>query len=261
MRFSQVIVIIMIAGGLLCGAAHAAVTSTAGSGERAASATFQVVDDHLIVKLSNLSSLDAQSKQDVLTGFYFDAAQGVSLQAKGAVLGDGRLVGGEWGYAQGDKVAKRTSGARHGVGAANLRIFNSKSLFPGTNIGGGKAPGNHDFGLTSAIDDLGTGQGTVFKDSIFLVFSGEGLTEQAFSNVRFQYGTNTKRDPVLVGGTLVNDPIASFADVLNRLPGADGGETDEGGSPVANPAPPALAGGLALMGMLAARRRRAGATV
>jgi hypothetical protein len=241
------------------GVLEGAVTATGIGDGVSASATFERVGDRLVVTLTNSSSGDATGLSQVLTGVFFNTSSPVTLRAVGAVLGDGSevqfgdapngQVGGEWAHAEGKKVSKR-SGRSQGIGGANL--------------GGGSSVGKADFGLISDDDDPTTGdkhltgRNAFIQQQVSFVFEGlpEGfdpLTE--ITDVMFQFGTNAKRDPRLIGELAA--AVASYADAVNKILPEDLPE-EEVQPPAVNPAPNALLGGLALLaGLFMHRHRRA----
>lgn len=277
----------------LMGALSVLIASTAGAGPvalvatgadsegRAASATFERIDGNLVIKLSNLSTGDALTKQDVLTGVYFTTGTSESLTTVGAIVADGsqllhaegqpdRFVGGEWGYREGDRVMKRTGGsADHAIGAAKLRMFNRGSMFPGENLGGGESAGKLDFGLVGINDQENTGTAKLTGDlaliqhEVVFVLSGVSADFNALSdisNVVFQYGTSLRRGPQLAGtDVLLSTTDETLADEINELlplPGLVANANEPNPNPIGAPAPSALAGGLALLSFAAGRFRR-----
>ena len=171
------------------------------SGVYSATADFMRTGSNLIVTLTNTSTADAMVPTDILTAVYFDIAGSPALTRTSAVvpltsdvweIGSGtletpgdRVVGGEWAYL-----------LPPGISSTGLGIFGSGDLFPGSNLQGPAGPDGIQFGITSAGDNLATGNGGLsgqwlIKDSVIFTLGGYNLEPSAtISNVVFQYGTS-----------------------------------------------------------------------
>lgn len=241
---------------LTTGQAFAAVSATVSSGDKSAQAVFdRTADGRMVIRVSNLSGSDLTRPRDLLTAVYFDTDQSLSLNYVGTATREGsHVVNGadrvnissEWTLS-GRKKLRRQTGAMFGLGAANLGGF-----FKGV--------GNIDFGLTSAGDDPDTGgkklrnRATV-QNEIIIVLSGlpedfDPTTD--ITEVMFQFG-GKKKGMRLVGELAASvEELDTEANRVSQGPAAASLKSD----PVASPSPSALVGGLVLMGLLAARRRR-----
>ena len=199
------------------------ITFSAASGTRAAEATFVNSGGNLIVTLTNTSTFDVLVPVDVLTAVYFDFSGG-SLTRVSALLNSGSSVyygpsnggnvGGEWAYKNG--VSGAPFGANTVITATGLGLVGPTDNFPGENLQGPVSVNGLSYGLTSAGDDLLTGNTPVsggyglIKNSVVFTLGGfGGLTDPSLviSNVSFQYGT-ALTEPVLQvnvpdGGTTV----------------------------------------------------------
>lgn len=193
----------------IAGAAHGASVEFSGAaGNRAASAVFANDGGSLKITLTNTSTADVMSQADWLTGVYFDISGGaltlirssVTVAAGSSVLfgatDPGNVVGGEFAYKA--ALAGAPNGAKYGVSNSGLGLFGPGDVFPGSNLNGPVDPDGPQYGITSAGDNLATGNSTVtggvpvIKSAVVIVLGGlpEGFDPMArISNVRFQYGT------------------------------------------------------------------------
>jgi hypothetical protein len=172
---------------------------------RSASATFAHTGTYLSITLSNTSSADALLPVDILTGLFFDISSGAGLTPLSAVLGgvatvhfgssDGGSVGGEWAYASN---LSGPGGASYGIGSAGLGLFTPGDRFDtGSNLQGAESVNGLEFGITTAGDDVTTGNTPVtgahalIQGSVVFFFTvGSGFDLDDISNVSFQYGTS-----------------------------------------------------------------------
>jgi hypothetical protein len=143
-----------------------------------------------------------------LTGIFFDVAGDPALTPLSAIVPGGnfvlvgstgvdvtpsnRVVGGEWAYLNGlNQIPARNSG----ISSSGLGIFGPNDLFPGPNLQGPASPGGLEFGVTSAGDNLSTGNGglsgqDLIKHSIVFMLGGfSGEPSARILAVTFQYGT------------------------------------------------------------------------
>lgn len=181
---------------------------TGTSGNLAATALFDVSGTSLIVTLTNTSTSDVQAPADVLTAMFFNiSGLPLTLGRSSAVLGvgstvafgttdPGNVVGGEWAYASG--LSGAPGNAAYGISSTGLNLFGPGDVFPGNNLQG---PANVDglqYGITSAGDNLATGNAAVTGGNALIqnrvVFTLTGLPAgfdpaTRISGVSFQYGT------------------------------------------------------------------------
>lgn len=203
-------------GPLLLGAialpASAAMVSFTGAGAGpnaglAASVSFfqAAPGGNLTVTLTNTSLSDVLVPTDVLTAVFFTLAGSPSLTPLTAVLAagstvfydpqgqpSGGVVGGEWAY---KPAAAPTVG---GISSSGLGVFGPGDLFPGAQLQPPPSPNGVEYGLLSAGDLAGTGNGGVLnsggliKNSVIftLAASNFSLSDGSISGVSFQYGTD-----------------------------------------------------------------------
>jgi hypothetical protein len=191
-------------------------TSSASGATLAASVTFSVTANNLVVTLSNTSTADVLMQPDVLTAVFFNVSGSVlnlNAMAGSAVVPNGSqvlfggtdpggVVGGEYGYAEGisGALSSGTGGLisyNYGLSAVGFGVFGQPS-FPGSNLNGQVSIDGLNYGLTSAGDNPATGQGMVtggvplVKNTV--VFTMAGLPANFDPSTRitgafFQYGT------------------------------------------------------------------------
>lgn len=185
--------------------ASASVTFSGTSGNLAASAEFDISAGSLIVRLTNTSSADVMVPADILTGVYFDVAgSALSLTPVSATLYGGSVVhfgsngggnmGGEFAYADG--LVGAPGSADYGISSSGLGLFGNPN-FNGPNLGGPAGVDGLQYGITSAGDNVATGNTPVtgsnelIKNSVEFTLSGlpQGFDLSSIGNVWFQYGT------------------------------------------------------------------------
>ena len=180
-------------------------TFTASSGNLAAEMTLEQSGGNLIVTLTNTSTSDVLVPADVLTAVFFDFGQ--TLTPVSAVLNTGSsvfydaqgqpaggVVGGEWEYLTG--LSGAPGGATSGISSSGFALFGSPN-FPGADLETPAAVDGLQYGILSAGDNTGTGNGGItgsgglIKNSVVFTLSGVSGTLSAsdFTNVSFQYGT------------------------------------------------------------------------
>lgn len=213
---------------ILNGVVQAGPIFTGSSGNRAASAQFDVSGTNLVVTLTNTSAFDVSVPVDVLTALFFTIAGDPTLTPVSAMLASGSMVfydpngqpaggnvGGEWAYKDG--IPSAPHGADEGISSTGVGLFD-KSNFNGPELAG---PANNalnglQYGILSAGDDTVTGNpailgsGGLIKNSVVFTLSGLpqnfSLYDQnttKISNVSFQYGTSLT-EPNITGGCTQN---------------------------------------------------------
>ncbi|MBK4738215.1 PEP-CTERM sorting domain-containing protein [Noviherbaspirillum pedocola] len=206
------------------------ITYTGSSASLGASATFDVSGNTLQITLTNTSTADVTNTAQLLTAVFFNINNSPSLSLTGASANLGASsaiylngspqtyaglpnVGGEWAYGSGlDQYS-----ASYGISSSGLGLFGNPNL-NGNNLADPAAVDGPNFGITSAGDDLTTGnQGLnsvpIIQNSVVFNFAlapNSGLTAADFKNVTFQYGTDLS-DPHITGdggggGTGTNVP-------------------------------------------------------
>jgi hypothetical protein len=197
------------------GSSRASITYTAGTSGTglAASVLFDnSVSGSLKITLSNIGG-DVLVPADVLTAVFFNLGAGPSLVQVDAVVGTassivfdvagppatygpGTQVGGEWGYSA--ALSGAPLGVNAGISSSGLGGVFGAPTFPNSNgdLEGPAALDGMQYGLLSAVDDLGTGNSPVtgdnafIKNSVIFSFSTTGIFDTSrISNVSFQYGT------------------------------------------------------------------------
>jgi len=214
--------------------AIAAVSFDASSGDLSASAEFEIVGNDLQVILTNTSGADVLEQKHVLTAAFFDMAGDPDLTPKSAELyggstvvnvrgkgdgtdGDGKTVGGEWAYrdVSGTSIPHGYGISSSGVGD----IFGVPDLFPGNNLQGPESPDGIQYGITSAGDDITTGNKAVtggtrknrislIQNSVIFLLSGlpDNFTLAGITNVSFNYGTDLNTIPP--NGGVIPEPAS-----------------------------------------------------
>ncbi len=186
----------------------ARITFTAMQGDLEASATFDTMGANLTVILTNISMADVEVPADVLTALFFDSTVPLNLTPVSAVLGPGSVVhfggtdpggvvGGEWAYRQ--AVTNGPMMLPYSITSVGLSLDGSEQMFPGTNLQG---PVNEDglqYGITSAGDNMATGNAPVTGGNALIqnevVFTLSGIPRnfdpsQSITFAFWQYGTD-----------------------------------------------------------------------
>lgn len=183
-------------------------TFGASQGAREASVSFEVSGSDLIVTLTNTATADALVPVDILTAVFFDVTGGsLSLTRTSAIVpagsfvhngmtDPGNVVGGEWAYLSG--LAGAPEGTSYGISSVGLGLFGPGDRFPGTDLEPPTSPDGLQYGITSAGDNLGTGNmplmtNPLIKNAVVFTLSGlpmgfDPMTQ--IENIQFQYGTD-----------------------------------------------------------------------
>jgi PEP-CTERM motif len=189
---------------------------SASSGGLSASADFTQSGSDLVITLTNTSPNDVTVPSQVLTGLFFDLNGVGALTPVSGVLNAGSTVfydpdgqpvlgdvGGEYAYGAG--LVGAPFGATEGVSSAGFGLFGAANFLagpnaPSPNLAGPAAVDGVQYGLVSAGDVEGTGNGGItgseglIKNSVILTLSGLPVdfvldpTDLA-NNWSFIYGT------------------------------------------------------------------------
>ncbi len=177
------------------------ITFSGSQGDLAASVSFNSCGSNLCVSLANTSTNDVLVPADVLTGVYFESTTPLLLTRLSATVAlgstvyfgptdPGGVVGGEWGYASGQSPMNYVIASSGYLGNGNL--------FPGNDLQPPISLDGLQYGLTSAGDNLATGNAPVtgtqalIKNRVDFVLGGlpQGYDPSTqITAVRFQYGT------------------------------------------------------------------------
>lgn len=179
------------------------------SGPKAAEVSFDVDGLTLVVTLTNTGPSDVLVPADVLTAVMFDVSgAALSLTRDSGLLyggstvyydADGQpaggVIGGEWAYKSG--LSGIPNNAHYGISSTGLSLFGPGDLFPGPDLEPPSSPDGPQYGLLSAADDTGTGNGGItgsgglIKNSVQFRLSGlpSGFDLNRINNVFFLYGT------------------------------------------------------------------------
>jgi hypothetical protein len=184
------------------------ITYNFSSGTLAATAVFSRSGSDLVVTLSNTSAADATVPTDILTGIFFEVTGDPLLTRTSALVALGssvlvggtgadvtpldRVVGGEWAYLN---ALNQVPSTNEGISSSGLGIFGPGNVFPGANLQGPASPAGIQYGITSAGDNLTTGNGglsgeNLIKNSVVFTLSGySGEPSANITSAAFQYGT------------------------------------------------------------------------
>ena len=202
---------------------------------RSASATFAKSGSDLVVTLTNTSTFDAMDPTDILTAVYFEFVGDPLLSRTSAIVPGtskvwqigavpvdvtpgGGIVGGEWAYLNNINPAPP---ANSGISSTGVGIFGPGDLFPGPDLVPPASPDGVNLGITSAGDNLTTGNGGIqgqwlIKNSV--VFTLGGFTGQPDAKIvaaSFQYGTAL--DEPQIEGHIVPEPSTLVLGILGAL--------------------------------------------
>ena len=188
------------------------VTYMGGDASHAAEVSFGVMDANTLqIRFANTFGGDNQVPTDVLTAFFFDAANWpLSVTPYSVVLGPGSVVlfgstdhggnvGGEWAY----KCGLVGAPAACGVSSVGLGLFGPPDLFPGSNLQGPESPDGLQYGLLSAGDNPATGntpmtgQYALIQNSVVITLKGNFANFDPLLNISYvevQTGTGME-DP------------------------------------------------------------------
>jgi MYXO-CTERM domain-containing protein len=185
---------------------------TASSAHRQGTVRFEVDSmdaSKLIVTLTNSAMTDVMVPVDVMTGVFWDVSgPSLVLTSVSAILNAdsavhfapapaGGVVGGEWGYG-GSLAGGGPANTDYGISSSGLGLFGGPT-FPGPDLDPPSALDGLNYGLTSAGDNMGTGNAQVtggrplIKSSVVFTFMGlpAGFNPAAsINNIQFQYGTD-----------------------------------------------------------------------
>jgi hypothetical protein len=195
----------------LCGVAQGSVVFSGSSGSKAGSATFAVeANGDLVVTLVNTSTADVMLPSDILTAVIFNiSGSAMSLSRISGVLAPGSvvvydpdgqpaggIVGGEWAY---NATLTGAPGNRsYGISSSGLGgLFGPGQRFPGDDLEPPTNPDGLQYGLTSAGDNLATGNngvlnsGGLIKNGVIFRLGGAGANFDLarITDVLFIYGT------------------------------------------------------------------------
>jgi hypothetical protein len=103
-----------------------------------------------------------------------------------------RIVGGEWSYLNGINPSPP---ANAGVSSVGLGVFGPGNRFPGNNLAGPDSPDGLQYGITSAGDNVTTGNGGLsthlIKNAVKFTLGGwSGEPDALITAASFQYGTD-----------------------------------------------------------------------
>jgi len=176
-----------------------------------ASANFHVDGTNLVVTLTNTSANDVLNPAQVLTALFWKGTSGLGsvsalLNGGSTVFYDpdgqpaGGVVGGEWAYGSG--IIVPAGGTFEGLSSSGFGLFGG-ATFPGADLAAPAALDGVQYGILSAGDDTGTGNGGItgsgglIKSSVIFTLSGlpVGFDENTIQGVVFQYGTSLSEPP------------------------------------------------------------------
>jgi MYXO-CTERM domain-containing protein len=199
------------------------------SGGRSASAFFTISGGNLVITLTNTATSDTLVPTDLLTGVFFDLA-GASVPSVAG--GSASIAGGSGAWYEGAAFTSATSqslggtfdpinnpwngtdvgsefalkgglsgapgSASWGLSSTGLGLFGAEDRFDTVNdLAPPPSPDGPNFGISSAGDDVTTGNAGVFSNPIIqysVVFTLTGILSGfdpsvGITNVWFQYGT------------------------------------------------------------------------
>ncbi len=179
-------------------------TVTPAVGALSADVSLSIVGGDLQVVLTNNSPDDVLVPSQVLTAVFFDLGGSPALTPVSALLNGsavffgptgGGNVGGEWAYGTGISAFGQTFG--YGISSTGLGLF-GQANFNGANLDGPTAVNGLGYGITSAGDDLATGNAEVtgnvplIQDSVTFLLSGstDFTVLPTISHIQFIYGTS-----------------------------------------------------------------------
>jgi hypothetical protein len=198
-------------------------TGEAGSPELSAMAAFDMVDNQLVVTLTNTSTDDVLKPMEVLTAVFFTLPEGVALNPVSSVLAEdstilfapsydvfgapltggtyaGGDVGAEWAYRSGLSAPPLLFSATSGISSVGLGVFGPGDRFDTVgNLQGPDSPNGLQYGITSAGDNPATGNAPVtghntalIQNAVRFTFDGVpgGFSLSQITDVWFQYGTD-----------------------------------------------------------------------
>jgi hypothetical protein len=199
------------------------------NGSRSALVTFaQSGTNQLLVDLTNTSMADALVPTDILTGVFFQIVGNPALTRISATVPVGdevrtggtgaiitpanRVVGGEWAYKNGISQVPPNN---EGISSSGLSIFGTNELFPGPDLEPPASPDGIQYGITTAGDNLLTGNGGItgtglIKKSVHFVLGNfTSQPDAVIASVYFQYGTALD-EPGFVGGDVPEPASAAL---------------------------------------------------
>jgi hypothetical protein len=193
------------------------------NGNRSAQVDFDRSGSDLIVTLSNTSMADALVPTDILTAVFFELSGNPLLTRTTALVPVGssvfvgnvgtnvtpadRVIGGEWSYL--NSITNPT-GHNQGISSTGVGTFGPGNRFPGNNLQGPTSPDGVQYGITTAGDNLLTGNGGLngehlIKNSVVFTLSGfDAEPDAVITAARFLYGTSL-HEPQFEG-TVVPEP-------------------------------------------------------
>ncbi|MGC3965449.1 MAG: PEP-CTERM sorting domain-containing protein [Rhodocyclaceae bacterium] len=251
-RFIQLAVALAFSGIAIQAQAVPVVFSTT-PGAVAASVSFDISGNQLLIRLTNTGTGDPSAPSQILTGVIFSIVGNPTLTAVSAILAPGSSVihgpvvstdaggsvGGEWAY---DNQLGGANAGKQSVYSSGY--FAGNNVFGGTNLQGPDSVDGVQYGITTLYDAATNDNGGIadsglIKNAMDFVLGGlpADFTLAMISNVSFQYGTSLT-EPNLPG-------IPSCTGICPRV------------VELPEPASPALLGlGLAAAAAVGLRRRR-----
>jgi hypothetical protein len=238
-HYLKVFLLVAAVTGFSAGGALAAIF-TGSSGNLSASAVFEVLLDTnleptlLKVTLTNTSSFDVLVPADVLTAVFFSLSDNSTLTRESALLAAGSsvfydtdgqpaggVVGGEWAYASG--LSGAPYGATQGISSTGVGLFGPGDRFPGADLQPPASPDGLQYGILSAGDNTGTGNGGItgsgglIKNAVVFTLSGlpAGFDPSTWiSKVSFQYGTSLSEPNIPYNPPPPGTPVPEPASLL-----------------------------------------------